>query len=192
VKIGVGVEGPSDWQFWEKVLHKHIRGCRFDIRNMKNRDKLIRAAPDLLDEFRGRKYGAAFIILDRDDDPCATHVISLFDPAIVAEAKSQPSEGRFLSILVAVRKLECWYLADAAAINAAIPGAEYSPPADTGTIGGEGQLKKLLQSHAKAAIGYNKIDFAKTIAAKFAPKRAENNSVSFKFAWSRITTICQR
>ncbi len=40
--IGVGVEGPSDLQFWHKVLHKHFRGHKFDVRNMKNRDKLIR------------------------------------------------------------------------------------------------------------------------------------------------------
>ena len=47
--FGVGVEGPSDYQFWHKVLHKHFRGCRFDVRNMKNRDKLIRETPKLLD-----------------------------------------------------------------------------------------------------------------------------------------------
>lgn len=50
--FGVGVEGPSDFQFWHKVLHKHFRGCRFDVRNMKNRDKLIRETPKLLETFR--------------------------------------------------------------------------------------------------------------------------------------------
>ena len=45
MKIGVGVEGPSDRAFWDKVLHKYFPGVRFDIRNMKTRDKLIRADP---------------------------------------------------------------------------------------------------------------------------------------------------
>ena len=37
MRIGVGVEGPSDLAFWDKVLHKHFPGVRFDIRNMKDR-----------------------------------------------------------------------------------------------------------------------------------------------------------
>lgn len=57
--FGVGVAGPSDFQFWHKVLHKHFRGCRFDVRNMKNRDKLIRETPKLLDTFRDCHYAAA-------------------------------------------------------------------------------------------------------------------------------------
>ena len=32
MKIGVGVEGPSDLQFWSKVLPKHFRAWQFDIR----------------------------------------------------------------------------------------------------------------------------------------------------------------
>lgn len=54
--FGVGVEGPSDYQFWHKVLHKHFRRCRFDVRNMKNRDKLIRETPKLLDTFRDCRF----------------------------------------------------------------------------------------------------------------------------------------
>lgn len=39
--FGVGVEGPSDFQFWSKVLHKYFYPIQFDIRNMKNRGRLI-------------------------------------------------------------------------------------------------------------------------------------------------------
>ena len=73
--FGVGVEGPSDYQFWHKVLHKHFRGCRFDVRNMKNRDKLIRETPKLLETFRDCHYTAGFILVDRDDDPCPGSVM---------------------------------------------------------------------------------------------------------------------
>jgi hypothetical protein len=134
VKIGVGVEGPSDFQFWNKVLPKHYRGWRFDIRNMKNRDKLVRATPDLLEEFRGLKRRAAVIILDRDKDPCIKAVLDTFDPAMLTEATKLPPTDRYLHICVAIKKLECWYLADAQAINAVIPGAHWQarqkqPPA---------------------------------------------------------------
>ena len=45
--IGVGVEGASEWTFWKKVLHKNFGGIRFDVRNLKNKEKLIRATPQL-------------------------------------------------------------------------------------------------------------------------------------------------
>jgi hypothetical protein len=107
--VGVGVEGPSDLQFWNKVLHKHFRGMRFDIRNMKNRDKLIRATPDLSDEFRSLKRAAGFIILDADQDPCVSSLLDCFDSAIRAEF--QRSESRYLHLCVAFKRIECWYLA---------------------------------------------------------------------------------
>ena len=84
--FGVGVEGPSDFQFWHKVLHKHFRGCRFDVRNMKNRDKLIRETPKLLETFRDCHYAAGFILVDLDDDPCLGSVMNLFDAAVKAAA----------------------------------------------------------------------------------------------------------
>ena len=56
--FGVGVEGPSDRIFWEKVLHKYFRRSRFDVRAMKTRDKLIRESPLLLETFRSAHYDA--------------------------------------------------------------------------------------------------------------------------------------
>lgn len=32
MRIGVGVEGPSDRAFWHEVLHKHFGGIQFDVR----------------------------------------------------------------------------------------------------------------------------------------------------------------
>ena len=51
MRIGVGVEGPSDRVFWDKVLHKHFAGVQFDIRNMKTREQLIRQTPRQLASF---------------------------------------------------------------------------------------------------------------------------------------------
>ena len=41
--VGVGVEGPSDRDFWDKVLHKHFPVVRFDVRNMKNSERVANA-----------------------------------------------------------------------------------------------------------------------------------------------------
>lgn len=49
--IGVGVEGASERTFWTKVLPKNFAGVRFDVRNLKNKERLIRATPRLLDAF---------------------------------------------------------------------------------------------------------------------------------------------
>ncbi len=190
MKIGVGVEGPSDFQFWSKVLPKFFRGWQFDIRNMKNRSKLVGATPDLVEEFRGRKQKAAVIILDRDDDPCVKSVLNTFDPSVVAEATKQPAEDRFVHICLAVKKLECWYLADATAIEAVIPGAEWCPATDTANCNGKREIEQLLRSKSKVSIGYNEIDFAKGIAPKFDPGRAEVHSASFRHVWKRLSLIC--
>ena len=79
VTIGVGVEGASEWTFWKKVLHKNFGGIRFDVRNLKNKEKLIRATPQLLDAFRSLHYAAGFILVDRHRDPCTTAVLHRFD-----------------------------------------------------------------------------------------------------------------
>jgi hypothetical protein len=184
------VEGPSDLQFWSNVLPKHFRGWQFDIRNMKNRDKLVRATPDLFEEFRNLRRRAAIIILDRDKDPCIQAVLNSFDPAALKAARKQPITERFLHICVAIRKIECWYLADAQAINTVITGAAWESPPETATCSGKREIEQLLQSRSRTPIGYNEIDFAKSIAPKFAPRRAETRSASFRYFWHRVSTIC--
>lgn len=56
MKIGVGVEGPSDRTFWHGVLHKHFAGIQFDVRNMRTKETLIRGTPQLLESFRSLGY----------------------------------------------------------------------------------------------------------------------------------------
>lgn len=140
--IGVGVEGPSDREFWNKVLRKYFPKTRFDIRNMKNRDKLIRETPRLLEAFRSLRYNAAFIVVDRNDTPCPTAVIDEFEELVRQEARKPVSE-RYLFICVAIRELEAWLLADGQAVNTVLPKASYIPPNETGDIGAEKLLKKL-------------------------------------------------
>ena len=189
MRIGVGVEGPSDRAFWDKVLHKHCPGVRFDIRNMKTRDKLIRDTPRLLDAFRSLHYTAGFILVDRDRDPCIAAVLQWFDAAIQQEAR-RPEDARYLFVCVAIRGFEAWLLADAAAINALLPRASYTAPNDTASLNPGQTLKSLWQQQYGQNSSPNKIDFAKGMAPKFDPEAAGQHSASFTYFWSRLTAAC--
>lgn len=186
--IGVGVEGPSDRAFWDKVLHKHFRRVKFDIRNMKNRDKLIREAPNLLETFRGAHYHAGFILIDRDKTPCVTEVFKEFDQRIQDEAQ-KPIEQRFLFICVAILELEAWFLADSKAITSVLPGISYSIIGETSALNGEKNLLNLWRQ-AYGYTTFNKIDFAKNIAPRFDPHSALRYSTSFNYFWDKMILKC--
>lgn len=191
MKFGVGVEGPSDRVFWDKVLHRSFPDCRFDIRNMKNRQKLIRETPILHETFKDLGYDGGFIFLDRDDDPCVTAVIDLFDGSVRSVLRKQPPSGRYLHACVAVREIESWYLADEQAIQAVIKGCDYIVPDNTGAMA-KGKLKQLIRDCQGVGASFNEIGFAKEIAPKFSPKRAVNHSASFRFVWERIEAKCRK
>lgn len=180
--FGVGVEGPSDKHFWDKVLHKHFRGHSFDVCNMKNRDKLIRETPRLLNQFQDMHYDAGFILVDMDDDRCVSTVIDLFDDSIKA-TRIPPKDARFLHLCLAVKEIESWYLADQEAIQKVIPGSDYTAPADTGSLS-KGKLKALIKQTLGKHASFNEVDFAKNIAPAFSPKRALKQSKSFTYFWS--------
>lgn len=181
--IGIGVEGPSDRVFWNKVLHASCRKINFDVWNMKNRPKLIRETPRLVDTFRNAHYAATFIILDRDESPCISSVLDEFEQNIRDEAR-KPLQDRSVFICVAIRELEAWYLADDAAIKKILPRSKYNSPSETGTLNAEKVLKVLWRQHYDTAL--NKIDFAKQIAKIFDPQKAQRHSSSFEYFWDKI------
>ena len=136
--IGVGVEGPSDRAFWDKILHKHFSPLQFDIRSMNGCEKLIREAPQLLDSFRDLGHTAGFLLLDfdtafRKQAPCPGAILEQFDARIQGEA-SRPIGERYLFVCVAVRGPEAWFLADAVAISTVLPKSMYAAPLETGTL----------------------------------------------------------
>jgi hypothetical protein len=188
--IGVGVEGPSDREFWDKVLHKHFRGFQFDVRSMNNRGKLIRETPRLLDTFRNLHYRAGFILVDLDDAPCATSVIDLFTETVRCIAKAD-RDSRFLHVCIAFRSLEAWYLADSAAIRAVLQGCSYNAPADTAQYT-KGTLRKLVRNQCGENAPFNEIAFAKAIAPKFDPCLARNRSISFNYFWGLMESKTRR
>ncbi len=145
MKFGVGVEGPSDYQFWHKVLHKHFRGCQFDVRNMKNRDKLIRESPKLLETFRDCHYSGGFILVDLDDDPCLNGVFDLFEESIKTAARLPDKNARFLHVCITIKEIESWYLADEVAIKAVIPNFIWTAPADTSSVA-KAKVRSLIKN----------------------------------------------
>jgi hypothetical protein len=189
MKVGVGVEGPSDRKFWDKVLHKHFRNVTFDIRNMKDRQKLIRETPRLLQFFRDAHYDAGIILVDRNDSLCVTEVISEFEEQIRSEARKQV-QVRYLHICVAIRELEAWFLADAEAVNAVLPNVNCKPSNETGSLNAERILRDLWKKQYPNT-AFNKIDFAGKIAPKFKPEEARAHSRSFEYFWARISRKCQ-
>ena len=191
IKIGVGVEGPSDRVFWDKVLHKHFPRVRFDIHNMSNRGKLIRDAADLLETFRDTHCTAGFLLVDRDDTPCASGVIDEFASEVQAEAR-KPLDERYLFICVSIRELEAWFLADGPAITAVLPNVTWEPPKETGTLNAEKELKALWKEQHGKNVAFNKIEFAKLLAPKFKPDEAGSRSASFLFFWNRVMSKARR
>ena len=190
-RIGVGVEGPSDQKFWRRFLHRAFPGRLFDVRNMKNRHKLIASAPRLLATFREAGYAAGVIILDLDENPCVGDVRSFFDEDLRREFR-RAMEERYLHLCVAIKELESWFLADCEAVSKLLPEAEYRLPADT-CIWGAGKLKELWkQQYGGRLVAFNKIDFADRIAPLFCVERAKEHSASLRIAWERIEVAAAR
>ena len=190
MRIGVGVEGPSDRAFWDKVLHKHFPGVRFDIRNMKSKEKLIRQTPHLLDNFRSLHYAAGFILVDREKDPCIAAILQRLDEVSREEAR-RPADERYLFVCVAIRGFEAWLLADAAAIKTLLPRASYTAPSDTASLNPRKKLKALWQQQYGRNSTPNKRNFAESMAPLFDPEPAGQYSASFTYFWSRLTAAYQ-
>lgn len=193
--IGIGVEGPSDKAFWDKVLHKHFAPSRFDIRAMGSVQRLIRDAPSLIEAFRSYRYQAAFLILDFDTSlrkgyRCPAQVIQEFDPVVQAEART-PVQSRFSFICVAVRGLEAWYLADELAIRAVFKHTAYSAPWDTGELNPRSVLLELSRSETGSST-LNKLETARRLAPRFDPTRAQERSPSFAHFWERLSLVADR
>ena len=184
IRVGVGVEGRSDLEFWRKYLHREFQGCHFDVCNMNGREKLIASTPKLLDTFHSAGYRAGIIILDRDKDPCIEELRKLFTVGMQAEFR-KPLEQRYLFLCTAVRKIECWFLADHQAVIEVLPDVSYELPDDTGKWG-VGKLKKLWKEQYSEFSTLNKIEFARQIAPRFSATRGSAYSASLKIAWERI------
>ena len=87
--------------------------------------------------------------------------------------------GKFITVDAQFR------IADAVAINAVIPGAVWSAPADTGSVD-KGTVRSLVRHRLGRNASFNEIDFAKSIAPKFDPTRARPHSASFRYFWELL------
>ncbi len=153
---------------------------------MKNRDKLIRETPRLMESFRDCHYAAGFSLVDMDDDPCISAVLDLFDGAVRTAACTGDRAARSFHVCVAIKEIESWYLADATAIQALMPDCEWrEAPADTCRVA-KGRLRTLSKDHFGRHASFNEIAFAKDMAPKFRPARALPHSASFRYFWGAV------
>jgi hypothetical protein len=190
-KIGVVVEGPSDLIFWERVLARQFagQGCLFPVRSLGGRDRLIREAPNLSDDFRKAGYHSALFILDADKAPCASEVLGLFDDSFRTAATQNPVARRFAHICIAFREMESWVLADAACIQSLIGCADYSAPTVDAQPAGKAKLLRLCREHKNPIFtGMENRDFARKAAGCFAPENARLHSPSFDRFWRRVSS----
>lgn len=187
IRIGIGVEGPSDYTFWNKVLHRHFAnsGVLFRISVMHNRSKLIGGAERLLAAFASAGCAAVFLIVDKDKDPCMTSVYDEFSDDFQTRLRDRTKQPA-CRLCVADRELESWFLADEDAMRAALGLADYSAAMGGGKIAGKGKLEKLLIEHASLGAAFNEIAFAKQIGALFRPENAARNSASFAYFWDKL------
>lgn len=187
MKFGVGVEGPSDLIFWNKVLNKHFQPHRFDVRKMNGREGLIRGTPALLEQFRNAHFDGVFILADKDKERCLTELRELFkEPEQVAFKFSRPE--RYLNLCAPIRNVEAWYQADEAGIRLVISGTDYVVPAETDGKG-KGTIKLLYSAHYGNQVAYNEIQFAKDMAPLFDPAGARHHSTSFNYFWTRLEEV---
>lgn len=191
LKIGVGVEGPSDQAFLEKLLHREFQGVMFDVRAVKGRTQLERQAASLINSFRSLHYPLSIILVDRDSDPCVTATVEAFDRETVTAARA-PLGQRDVLICVAVVELESWYLADQEAIRQLMPDVAYSASPETGSGSAEARLRRLWrESGEKGYPGGGKIKLASAVAQRFDPERAKQHSASFAYFWDRVTAAIE-
>ena len=188
-RIAVGVQGPSDAIFWNRVLHKHHRGVTFDVRDMKSQQKLVAAAPLLAETFQSLGFDALFLLLDADKAPCVAAVRDELDDDTRGAVRSSLNTRRtFLS--VAFRELESWYLADpealAEALDAPIPA---DPVLRTG---GKTALAKFVRDELGQRLGYNERQLAEKMSAQFDPARARKQSKSFDYFWTCVEAVLAR
>ena len=187
IRIGVGVEGPSDKAFWEKVLHRSFPGCLFKIVNLSGKVPLARTAPDVAERFRNSGFAAAFFLLDADKLPCASAALELFDKSFRKTAFRQPVQSRFAHIVVAIREMESWVLADEGCIRELFDYPEYKAPGLEDKAGGKARFQQLCREHNGYIGGMNDRELAGRIGSRFSPARARKNSASFDYFWSRLT-----
>jgi len=189
-RIGVIVEGPSDQIFWSKLLWRVIPGFNWDVRPLHGRPKVFAGAANLETAFRRVKAAAVMVLVDGDDDPCATVVRNQF-PLSLREAFTKASHERDAHLFVAFTKLESWMLADEEAIRTVTNFDGYESVLETSTGGSKAKLREILRSYSPGK-AFNEIAFAKEMSRQFSPERAKAHSASFSYFWNRLATITQQ
>ncbi|MAF10338.1 hypothetical protein CMK11_07795 [Candidatus Poribacteria bacterium] len=181
-EIALVVEGPSDDDFWRRLLARLYGASehRVEIVVTRDRGRLIARSSDLVASHRDDGYRATFFLLDIDRDACVRRVLDRFPEDVRRSAK----EDDDVFICVAVRGLESWYLADANAVNTVFEDAEYSVPADVEGANPKSELRRLRPK-------YDKRWLARRFGNEFDPAAGGRHSPSLGRAWRLMSPKLQ-
>ena len=180
--IGVVVEGISDRDFWRAFFARKVRQRDFSVRvvQTEGRPNLITNSAKFLETYRDAGYAKTIFILDRHSDPCVGAVLSQFPP----EVRDAPDA----EILVAVKGIETWILADGTAVRRVLGNAEYVVPRTVELMDPRALLNDLSwKGRTGSPRIYKKTTLLPKFGKVFEPDHASRHSPSFRRAWSRLS-----
>jgi hypothetical protein len=187
-RVGVAVEGPSDFVFWSRFMGRMFsrHGYSFDVRSMKGGSRVIQESLKLTDDFHKAGYHSAIFILDADRSPCATIILEQFDEELRRDARQQPPCNRFANIFVALREIESWVLADETCVQRLLGIQAYKAASIDAQPVGKARLLRLCREQGVFLAGLKDRECARQAAGFFDPNRAAGCSPSFAYFWQRI------
>jgi hypothetical protein len=187
--VEVLVEEPSMETALRHLLPRILGDVSFEVYSHQGKDELLQHLPGRL-----RGYAAwlppthkVVVVVDRDDDDCATLKRRLERIAAEAGLRTRTVRPGAFAVVnrIAIEELEAWYFGDWEAVLRAYPKASKSVPMQAnyrdpdGIVGGTWEaLERILQKHGYFPGGLTKIALAREVAAHMDPAR--NRSRSFQ------------
>jgi hypothetical protein len=190
------VEEPSMEAFLRALLPRLLpRDRTFDVHPFQGK-------PDLLGKLESRLRGYAawlpedwriVVVVDRDDDDCATLKTQLEEIArrafLVTRSQASGPDWQLVN-RIAIEELEAWYFGDWEAVRTVYPRVSSTVPArsayrdpDAITGGTWEAFERILMKHGYYRGGLAKLEAARLLGAHVSPVRSESASFGVFCNW---------
>ncbi len=189
------VEEPSMEAALRLLLPKVIGDLTFEVYPHQCKDELLLRLPQRLRGYGQRRKSDSWfrehcrivVVIDRDDDDCATlkgRLEKMAHDAGLATRSSAKGSPYIVANRLAIEELEAWYFGDWEAVRAAYPRTSATIPAQAkyrnpdAIAGGTWEaFVRVLQKTGYFSGGFRKVEAARAIAVHMEPSR--NTSPSF-------------
>ncbi len=199
-KLIVFVEEPSMEAALEHLLIKIMGGIGFEIRRFQCKDDLLKNLPIRLAAYSTwlPENWAILVLVDRDDDDCATlkQRLEFIASKSGLISKNVAGRGNHFQIAnrIAVEELEAWFFGDWQAVKTAYPKVSATIPQKAAfrdpdrILGGTWEaLERVLKNAGYFSSGLRKLECARAVARHMCPER--NASRSFQSFCEAIVAI---